>query len=462
MSDQIEDIVIRARVIAELENETSITPTHLSLAIMSARISPWPNLILERGGFSYEKALRRLRSDQSRNQTAGEEGRPKYRSSMRLMLIVFVMDLFAFARALVRRVFSIDPHPSRRDRPELDPESIEVMRLTQVLAAGGAASSDPGEGHVLLALVSRPGEHLRVLPNSTIIACAVRKRLGLATRRHRLILACDRPKCLTRRGHIELDRKIAANGRRSVWGGVWFTYGALGVVFAIAVFPITVLAMAFLYLFLWPAALLMSGLRTLCGMIVGCDARSFHWLKVPGGDVALTPKDRPASPRAVAIGLLAPRMLALALCLVTMTVLFWRSDRLGVVISPVIFRRPDLLTGAATEGEWLGPLSIFSGMLEQDGIAAGIGLLAGLGAGVMSIPTFREVELIRLHAGHEVGGGPRLARLITAPASLFTGAVSCVEAVLPFTGSPIYATAYIVPLFIAASLALVGLELTPY
>jgi hypothetical protein len=458
MSDQLERVVVRARVIAELERETQITPTHLALAIMSAWNSPWPVLILERGGFSYNKALRRLRSDQPGDEWTG----PRYRSSMRLMLIVFAMDLFRSVRVLIRRVLALKNLPPRLDRPVLSAESIEVMRLSRVLAASTEVSPTLGDGHVLLALLSRPGEHLKILPNSTVVACAVRKSLGLATRRHRLILACDRLKWLTRRTHMKLDREIAARGRRSGWGIAWFAYAALGIVFAAAVFPVTVLAMALLYLFLWPAAVLMSGLRTICGAIIGCDARSFNWLKVPGGDVALTPRGQPASPKAVAVGLLAPRILALGLCLVTMIVLFWRSETLGVVISPVLLRRPDLLASSASEGYWLGPLSIFSGMLEQDGTAAGIGLLAGLGAGVMSIPTFREVELIRLHAGHEVREGPRLARLVTGPASLFTGAVSCVEAVLPFTGSPIYATAYVVPLFIAASLTLAALQVMPY
>jgi hypothetical protein len=185
-------------------------------------------------------------------------------------------------------------------------------------------------------------------------------------------------------------------------------------------------------------------------------------LTVPGGDVAITPKSRAASPRAVAVALLAPRLLAALLCTAVMTALLWRSADLGVVLSPVVLRRPDIFTGAALEGLWLRPFSIFTGMLEQNGIAAGVGLLAGLGAGVMSIPTFREVETIRLHAGHEVGGGSRIARTITAPASVFTGAVSCVEALLPFTGAPVYASAYLLPLLCSALIAVAILHAMPY
>jgi hypothetical protein len=164
----------------------------------------------------------------------------------------------------------------------------------------------------------------------------------------------------------------------------------------------------------------------------------------------------------VVVALLAPRALGALVCVAAMTVLLWRSEDLGVAIAPIVFRRPDLVTGAAPESLWLGPLSISLGVLEQNGTAAGIGLLAGLGAGVMSIPTFREVELIRLHAGHEAGEGSRFARAITAPASLFTGAVACVEAATPFTGAPMYATAYLVPLFSMALVAMAILEVVPH
>jgi hypothetical protein len=275
-------------------------------------------------------------------------------------------------------------------------------------------------------------------------------------------LACDRPKQATRRVHLGIDRELAVHGRLSRWGIAWLLYGAAGVLGALTVFFLRILTTALLYFFLWPAALLMAGIRALCGAITGCDARSDRWLEIPGGEVALTSGTRPASPSAVAVALLAPRLLAALLCILAMTALLWRSAHLGVAIAPMVFRRPDLLTGAAPEAIWLGPLSIFVGTLEQNGTVAGIGLLAGLGAGVMSIPTFREVELIRLHAGHDTGGGSRFTRAITAPASVFTGATSCVEAVLPYTGAPIYATVYLVPLFLSVLAAVAILQFVPY
>jgi hypothetical protein len=380
---------------------------------------------------------------------------------MRLTLLVLWVFALSYAVGIVRRMFA-EPRPRREDRLVLSPDSAETVHLAETLAKAGTGEAEPTAGHLLLALTSRPGEHLRVLPNDAVLACEARKRLGLDSLRHRAILACDFPKLITRRTHMKIDREVAVHGRWSKWGLAWLLYGAAGALFAVAVFPVTVLATALLYLFLWPAALLIAGVRVLCGAIVDCDAQSYRWLKIPGGDVALTPKSRPASPRAVTLALFAPRLFAAVVCIAAMAALLWRSADVGVVVSPIVFRRPDLLTGAAAEAFWLSPLAIFVGMMESSGVAAGVGLLAGLGAGVMSIPTFREVELIRLHAGHETGGGSSLARAMTAPASVFTGAVSCVEAVLPFTGAPIYATVYLIPLLIFALAAIGVLQFVPY
>jgi hypothetical protein len=458
----LEAVLLRAEVIAREQEHRLVRPTHLVLAVMSDRREPWPLLILERGGFAYRSALQRLgwRPPIELRTSAAEE--PQFRSSMRLMLLVAVVVAATLMLSIVRRMFAIELPPRDARRLELSTEARDAMRLADTFARDRGAQAKPAVGHLLLALASRPGEHLKILPNATVLACDIRKRLGLATSRHRLILACDHPKRITRRVHLRIDLELAAHGRWSRWGVARLLYGAAGAFGALTVFFLSVLTTALLYLFLWPAALLMAGTRAFCGAISGCNARSYRWLEVPGGDVDLTSGSRPVSPRAVAAALLAPRLFAALLCILVMTALLWRSAHLGVAIAPIVLRRPDLLTGAAPEALWLGPLTISAGMLEQNGTVAGIGLLAGLGAGVMSIPTFREVELIRLHAGHETGGGSRFTRAITAPASLFTGAVSCVEAILPFTGAPIYATAYLIPLFLSALAAIALLQIAPY
>ena len=461
-SSGLEQVLLRADRIAREQRHGVVRPTHLVLAVMSGWDTPWPDLIVERGGLAYGSALRRLRWKPYSQPHHQEEERIRLRSSMRLSLLVAVAVLVGLAIDVIRRMFAIELPPQGTERLPLSAESTEVVRLAKDFESTTGAAVTPAAGSVLLALASRPGPHLRVLPNATVLACDLRTKLGLETSRHRLILACDRPKLIARRIHMRIDREVASHGRLSRWGAAWALYGAAGGIFALVALFVAFVATGLLYLFLWPAVLLVAGTRTLCGLIVGCDARSYHWLSIPGGDVAVTPESSPASPRAVAVALLAPRLLAAVFCIAAMTVLIWRSADLGVAISPVVFRRPDVIVGGTAEGLWLGPLSIFSGMLEQDGAAAGIGLLAGLGAGVMSIPTFREVELVRLHAGHEAGGGSRRARMLTAPASFFTGAVSCVEAVLPFTGAPMYATAYLVPLILSALVAIALLQLAPY
>ena len=80
----------------------------------------------------------------------------------------------------------------------------------------------------------------------------------------------------------------------------------------------------------------------------------------------------------------------------------------------------------------------------------------------MSIPTYRELQLIRIHAGHEVGLGSLLGRAITLPASILTGAFACIETMLPLRNSPFYLTIYLLPLAISLVLAAAIVALLPY
>lgn len=457
----------RAGRLAQETGHRMVTPSHLLLAIMSQPGSPWPERIVERGGLSYRLALRRLRwQPRDKPQRTAQAKTGQYRASMRLMVVVLVMTtamLVASVFRLTRRGQAADARPN----PPRDSDTAEAIALGERFALAGATSgaARPAElevAHLLLALATTPGQHLKVLENSTVLSCAIRAELGLATSRHRLILACDRAKLAARRAHMRIDREISSRGHWSSWGIAWAGYGAAGLLFAAAVFPFMALANFLLYLFLWPAAMLVAGLRAFCGMVAGYDARSYRWLKIPGGDVALSGAGQRMSARSVAIALLVPRLVAFLCCVAALVAILWRSERLGIVASPTLFRRPDLISGAAHESIWLTSASILEGMLIQNGTLAGIGLLAGLGAGMMSLPTYRELELIRLYAGHEAGRGSGLARSITAPASMLTGAISCVEAVLPFSNGPIYLTVYIVPLTISLFLAAAIVAILPY
>jgi hypothetical protein len=80
----------------------------------------------------------------------------------------------------------------------------------------------------------------------------------------------------------------------------------------------------------------------------------------------------------------------------------------------------------------------------------------------MSLPTYHELSLIRLYAGHEVGLGSGIARALTLPASILAGAIACVETVLPLRNGPIYLTVYIVPVLFSVLLATAIVSVLPY
>ena len=95
------------------------------------------------------------------------------------------------------------------------------------------------------------------------------------------------------------------------------------------------------------------------------------------------------------------------------------------------------------------PLVILIDADDGTGPFLAIGILAGVGAGAFSVPSAREVQLIRLTGGHDVGRGSRLVRVIVAPLVGLTGVCSAVEAILPLRAelftSPVYALPLILP-----------------
>jgi hypothetical protein len=212
---ELEVVLLRAEEIAREQGHHLVRPTHLVLAVLPDRHSPWPLVILERGGLSYDSALRRLAWRPPIEPRTSAGARPRFRSSMRLMLLVAVLVSVTLMISTIRRMFAIEPSQRSGHRLDLSAEAKDVMRLAEAFAGGPGSEEKPTVGHLLLALASRPGEHLKVLPNATVLACDIRTKLGLATSRHRLILACDRPKRLARRVHMRIDRDLArtAGGR---------------------------------------------------------------------------------------------------------------------------------------------------------------------------------------------------------------------------------------------------------
>jgi hypothetical protein len=460
-SRDLDAVLRRAEGFAQANGDARVTPTHLLLAVMSQFESPWPVRIVECGGLNFRSALRRLgwrRIAELQPETPAVCG---YRSSVRLMLVV----LFTRLPRSLTQLFRAGPEPSNHPLPGA--ASTPVLALAERFAAeqhrGGSEHSAPVDvGHLLLALASSPGGHLRLLDNSIVLACAVRRELGLATSSHRAVLACARLSLKARQVSMKIDAGVAANGRLSRSGAAWVAYAFGGLLIALIVFPVTVLANLVLYIFLWPAAILVTGLRSLGGLVVGCRTASHRLHEIPGGETALVGVDNRLSDRRVALVFLLPRLLAFALSVATMTVIVWRTERLGIPLFPTLFSRPDLVTSGSPETLVLVPIAILSDMLAENGTLGGIGLLAGVGLAFMSMPTYRELTLIRLYAGHEAGLGSQLARLLSAPATLLTGAIACIEAVLPFRNGPIYLTVYIVPAFFSLATAAAIVALLPY
>ena len=76
----------------------------------------------------------------------------------------------------------------------------------------------------------------------------------------------------------------------------------------------------------------------------------------------------------------------------------------------------------------------------------------------LAIPTGRELEMLRLHAGHVAGGGSRPSRALLGTASLLTQMGAMLETVLSASAVPIYATVYIVPFACAVIIAIAAVS----
>lgn len=446
--------VERGQTFAEINDDALATPTHLLLAVMAANETVWPQRIAERGGFTFERAVKLLHYPDLAKFASIELQR--YRVSVRLTIIAVLAASFSIFIQKLR--LRIEPAPL----PPLDRAATEVMELAGSFGSSHLHPPDADIGRLLLALATTPGRHLRLLDNPTVLACAVRRDLGLDRWHHRLIVRLDWPKLVTRRMRAWLVAGVTRHGRVSTWSLGLLLFRTVGVFSALVFFLLTVPATLVLYLFLWPALILTTGVRVTVGSFVGLETRVHKWYEMPGGEIALAgPGDR-VPPRHLAAVILIPRFVAFACCIVALVLVTWRSQRLGVALLPTVFTRPDLLLGLEPHAAILTPISFFSDALTQNGLLQGTGLLAGLGAGILSVPSYREIALVRLHAGHDSGQGSWLGRVITLPAAIITGAFACIEALLPLRNGPIYLTVYTVPLATAFLTAIAIDSLLPY
>lgn len=459
LSERCWAMLKRAERFATHQHRSAVTPTDLLLAISAEPDRRLPELIVERGGLSFDQALRRTACPNPHGMfRLVPDPPPSYRGSMsQAVVILFLTPLLLVASFRWRRSAAQAP-------PRLDRGSAAILELARQLTAGTSRTERKTvtPAHLLLAIASSPGRHLRLFDNPSLMACALRRELGLSAWHHDLVLALDAVKLRARRTKMRLDRRVSEHGHTSRWGLARAAYALAGLLGAAFVFPITVLANVLLYLFLWPATILNAGIRALCGLAVGCETTNHRLHEVPGGELALVGADAEVSDRRLLTVFLVPRLLAFLISTIVLVVVVWRSDRLGVAMFPTVFARPDLVTHSGAQGIWQVPLALLGDTLHQNGALAGIGILAGIGLAFMSIPTYSELTLIRLYGGHELGRGSGLVRLITLPATILTGVVACIEAVLPFRNGPIYITVYIVPAIFSLLIAGMIVSLLPY
>ena len=246
-----------ARFIARYQRRSEVAADHLLLAIMGSTDSRWASILIERGVGTYDQAakvagpLPRLDALNGLSQERVATERP-----MRRVLVDYIIG---FLLVILRR---LRPRAGRSPvTPELPfgSDAELVLRVSEELASDSATV-----GHVLIALASLPGAQINLLRSDyRVVAAAARLAVGLPRRRDRVILALRRPA-------LECQRRetcLKAGSRRSRLA--YLAMRICGVVWAVIVFAVETIATCALYLFLWPALLLMNGIRAAVSAALG-------------------------------------------------------------------------------------------------------------------------------------------------------------------------------------------------
>lgn len=454
-SGALSDVLIHADDLARADAATEVTTSHLLLAVMGASRTIWPGLISEHGGMRYADGRQRLGLRKTRVNQLG--GRQPVRPSVWLLLCALVLGSALRAWRRLRRWRGSSATGVDSVALPLAGSAADVLSIASQLAEN--RNADAAEGDLLVALASTPGRHLRLLDNSNLVAAAARRELGIAEARHRALLACGWPTLALNRARAGLQRRVSANGWASRWGLARASFAIAGFIWANVRLSIVVATLA-LYVFLWPAVMLVNGCRALVARTLGCEVFVHRWHEIPGGEARIESESDLSVTRVASI-VLIPRFVALVACVVGLVFVGWRAQRLGVITFPTIYARPDALVGSP-DLPGFPFIEIFADPIENDGALTGIGVLACLGAGFMSVPTFREIQLVRLHGQHDIGRGGTAARALSLPAYAVTGAFACIEALLPLRGGPMYITAFVVPLAFALLCAAAVIAALPY
>jgi hypothetical protein len=438
-----------ATYIARFQKSAEVGSQHLLLALMSDGGSRWAGILEERGVGTYERPpknagpLPPLSSFYRARQPSARHAKPMRRIIVDAFIALFVLVIaFLFGRTTKIR-------PPEPELPFGDDAQL-VLTVARNLAQG-----DPSDGHILIALASVPGPQIKLLRlEHRVVAAAARWDTGLARKRDKFILEMHQPALRWRRREASFRaarRTKPAFVAMRAWDLFW----------AAIVFTVDTAVTACMYIFLWPALLLANGLRAVVGRALGVPFTVRRAHEVLGGEMEVQPSASTSDLR-TALAIFVPRAVCFLICVTSIVLIFWQTRRLGVQPFALTFARYDIVQGHVEVAPLLAPVLILFDVVYHFGIFLGPGILAGLGAGFLAVPSRREVQLIRLAGGHDVGRGSRTLRIAMAPLVLITALFAAVEAVLPFRGGPLYLTMYALPVLLALWCASAVEPLLPY
>jgi hypothetical protein len=452
--DGLRQVIATARELARYQRVEAVTTTHLLLAIMRES-PPWAVLIADAGGWTYAAAaLHRGRFGLLPPAPPSDVGHPAptpvMRSAPKRFFWLLLTSLVALVLWIVRSKPPMPPEPALSDR----------AREAVALAIGIARAQPASEGHLLVVLCATPGKHISLLENPQLVGAYARRRMGLARMHHRIMVFVDWPaKKLRRLVRAAVVHRRRRHGLAALpWFGLVAGFWVCGVSWGIARFTLETLST----IALLPSLLLANGLRVGVASALNVDIRIRRLVDLPGGESDVSADDPTMRKRAV-LAILAPRALCFVISVVTFLVVIWNATRLGVEPFPTTFVRLDhLRTVAYLPGPFGAPLLLAVDGLEHRSWIAGVGLLAGVGASILALPSYREVQTVRLMLGHDLGQGTWIGRAILWPALVLTGILAVVEAFLPWRNGPVYVTVYVVPLGLAFGLAALLSTQLPY
>lgn len=284
------------------------------------------------------------------------------------------------------------------------------------------------------------------------MAAAARRDLGIARPGDNFRLAIDRPRYKARelRRWVKTPEKEPSREPvRKIVSVLWWIGGALWATFK--VLGLGVIALLF-YVFIFPAVLLLNGLRAGVGVATRTSWRLTDLFSFPGGEVQISSEHDKLS-IGPALTLMLPRLLLFVLGVVALVPFILGTDEVGHPLVSEVINRPDLVHGFSA------PVILAGDAIVTGGPIRGLALLTAVGALFLSLPGHREVEQARLFLGHDLASGRSLSRVLLAPCAAVTHVGEAIEEFFEFSALPIYVTVHLLTLFAGFAVAVVLAQL---